>query len=88
MKVLLHRQFKKSFKKRIAPNPKPVARFTNRLMLFIEDYAHPELRTHDLVGKKIHLKAFSITGDIRVVYIQEEEDVVLFLDIGTHSQVY
>lgn len=87
MKVLFHRQFKKSYKKRIAPHPKLVARFTERLTLFIENPVHPELQTHHLVGEKIRLMAFSITGDIRVVY-RQEKDVVLFLDIGTHNQVY
>ena len=74
--------------KRIAPNVKLVAAFKERLALFVKDPTRPELRVHDLVGEKIHLKAFSITGDIRVVYHQEAEDVVLFLDVGTHNQVY
>lgn len=88
MKIRFHRQFKKSYKKRIASNPKLAARFKERLTLFIQNPTHPELQTHNLSGDKIHLRAFSVTGDIRVVYHQEEEDVVLFLDVGTHNQVY
>ncbi len=88
MKIRFHRQFKKSYKKRIASNAKLVARFKERLALFVENSASPELRVHNLVGEKIHLQAFSITGDIRVVYHQEAEDVVLFLDVGIHNQVY
>ncbi len=37
---------------------------------------------------KIELRAFSVTGDIRIVYFEINDESVLFLDIGTHNQVY
>lgn len=88
MKVLFHRQFKKSFKKRIAQHPKLVLRFKERLGIFIENPHDPILRTHHLVGDKMDLKSFSVTGDIRVVYCEESDETALFLDVGTHNQVY
>tara|TARA_Y100000031_G_C7996770_1_gene281753 strand:+ start:335 stop:601 length:267 start_codon:yes stop_codon:yes gene_type:complete len=88
MKVEFHKQFKKSYKKRIAPNLKLTNRFKERLELFLKNPNHPTLQNHDLVGKKLTLKAFSVTGDIRVVYALLKEDEALFLDIGTHNQVY
>ena len=39
--------------------------------------------TDGLEGKR----AFSITGEIRVIYV-ELEGCIVFLDIGTHNQVY
>ena len=32
-------------------------------------------------------RAFSITADIRVIYI-ETDDAIIFVDFGSHAQVY
>lgn len=32
--------------------------------------------------------AYSITGDIRVKYYEEDTQTVVFIDVGTHAQVY
>lgn len=88
MKIQLHKSFKKSFEKRVAHHPNLVTRFKQRLALFLENPYHPTLKNHELIGKRISLRAFSITGDIRVVYASLSETEVLFLDIGTHNQVY
>jgi len=45
------------------------------------------LRDHKLIGKKKNFRAFSVTGDIRVVYIIVDSNIWLF-DIGSHNQVY
>jgi len=46
------------------------------------------LKDHPLTGKKQGLRAFSITGDVRIVYHFVSDDFVEFLDIGSHNQVY
>jgi addiction module RelE/StbE family toxin len=80
--------FLKHYKKRIANNLSLKKRFKERVELFTENKNNPVLRNHALSGDLEGFYAFSITGDIRVVYKFEIETVVLFYDIGTHNQVY
>lgn len=81
------KQFVKHYRKRIKQNKNLQKRFAKRLRLFKKDRQNPILRDHKLKGSKIGLRAFSITGDHRVVY-KEFGNYILFLDIGTHNQVY
>lgn len=87
MRVARHRQFRHHFKKRIAPNPKLIKQFEARLKLFLKDRKNPVLKDHRLVGKQKNFRAFSITGDVRVIY-RVQGRVVRFYDVGTHNQVY
>ncbi len=82
-----HRQFKKNFQKRIAKDPKLVAQFEERLRLFSAGVRGIPLNDHALTGQLAGYRAFSVTSDVRVLYI-ETEDSMIFLDIGTHNQVY
>lgn len=50
-------------------------------------HEHPLIRDHALTGAKHGFRSFWVTGDIRIIYLQEEDDVQ-FYDIGTHNQVY
>ena len=87
MRAFFTKDFKKAYNKRIAPHNNLVARFESRYDLFIEDRQNPTLKDHQLNGKLDGHRAFSITGDIRVVYYIHE-NVAYFIDIGTHNQVY
>lgn len=88
MKVNLHKQFKKNYQKRIASNKNLAKKTQQRVRLFIKDPKSPLLKDHALTGKKEHLRAFSITGDIRIIYLIDNQKHCLFYDIGTHNQVY
>lgn len=88
MKILHHRQFDKHFHQRIAFSSKLVKQFCDRVTLFAANPQCPLLRDHALVGKKSGYRAFSITADIRIIYIQIDSNTVQFYDIGTHNQVY
>jgi len=79
--------FEKHFKQRIVPNKKLVKLFKQRLELFIKGELGYPLYDHALTAKLSGKRAFSVAGDIRVVYI-ELEDFIVFLDIGSHNQVY
>jgi len=87
MQIKYHRQFSKNFKKRIASKSNLVAQFQSRLDLFIENPNNSVLKDHKLTGKLSTYRAFSITGDVRVVYKIVDNDLWLY-DIGTHNQVY
>ena len=85
--VIFHRNFEKHYKQRIEPQPKLVRQFSERYKLFLSDERGKPLDDHALSGNLLGRRAYSVTGDIRVVYI-ELEDQIIFLDIGTHNQVY
>lgn len=87
MKIKYIGVFNKNFKIRIQPNNYLLKRFKERLNLFTQSSADPILKDHALKGSKEGLRAFSITGDIRVVYFFKGE-TVMFINIGTHEQVY
>ncbi len=82
-----HRKFEKNFQSRISPNTKLKKQFQARLQLFMEGVRDYPLDDHALVGAKKGLRAFSVGGDLRVVY-RETEEHYEFLGIGSHNQVY
>lgn len=88
MKIKLHPRFAKSYKLRIKPNSKLVQQTYERINLFRINPSLPLLRDHGLTGTKKSLRSFSITGDIRIVYLPVSQDEIIFLDIGSHNQVY
>lgn len=87
MKLEYYQKFIKHFRKRIEPNPNLFKRFEERVQIFLSNPNDPILKDHQLKGDKANFRAFSITGDIRVVY-HKGEDYIYFIDIGTHNQVY
>lgn len=87
MNINYHKNFIKHFKLRIELNPQLDKRFHERLNRFIQDRKDPVLKDHQLTGDKSEYRAFSITGDKRVVY-KEFGDEILLYDVGTHNQVY
>ncbi len=87
MTVRLHATFTKSYQKRVKPFPKLVKQFQQRLELFISNPKHLQLKDHALQGEKKTFRAFSITGDIRVVYYIHD-NIAFLIDIGSHNQVY
>ena len=87
MKAISTKSFKKIYAKRILPYKNLDKRFVERYRLFVNDSKNPVLKDHALSGKLQGYRAFSVTGDIRVVYYIHE-DIAYFVDIGAHNQVY
>jgi addiction module RelE/StbE family toxin len=85
--IIRHRKFEKNFKSRISPNAKLKKQFMIRLALFKEGIRDYPLDDHSLVGTMTGLRAFSVGGDLRVVY-RETDEYYEFLDVGSHNQVY
>ena len=81
------KQFQKRLKQRYAHQPKVLERLRYHLELFSHGIRKEPINDHRLTGKLRGLRAFSVGGDVRVVY-QETEDHYLLLDIGSHNQVY
>jgi len=86
-RIELHRSFVKNFAKRIVRNKKLSAQYEKRVDMFIGGKRDAPLYDHPLAADLQGRRAFSITADVRVIYI-ELEDKILFIDIGSHNQVY
>ncbi len=80
-------KFKKHFKERVQSHSNLYQKFNERVDLFVKSPDDPILKDHSLKGSKQRFRAFSITGDIRVIYFLEADNVY-FVDIGSHNQVY
>lgn len=87
MKVEFTHAFIKIFKKRFSHKQSIQKKFDKRARMFEQDHKNPLLLDHSLVGKLGGHRAFSVTGDIRVVYYIHN-NIAYFVDIGTHNQVY
>lgn len=87
MIIRRHPQFLKNYKKRVLAYPNLDKKFEERLKLFLQDAKNPVLKDHKLVGVLEGLRAFSVAGDVRVVY-RIIKGVLELYDIGSHNQVY
>lgn len=83
--IFLHKRFEKRYSKL----PKKIKNaFKERRDLFLEDVYNPILNVHMLHGEHKGYRSFNVTGDIRVVFKEVEKDVFLFVDIGSHGELY
>lgn len=79
----------KKFNKQLVKFPIEIERkFIERLMIFKDNPYHPILKNHNLKGKFSNCKSINITSDIRAIYKEEGADLVIFIEIGTHSELY
>jgi len=82
-----HHAFEKHYQSRISPHKKLVRQFEQRLELFLQGVRGYPLDDHPLGGTMKGLRAYSLGGDLRVVY-RETDQYYEFLDVGSHNQVY
>ncbi|MBI4068203.1 type II toxin-antitoxin system mRNA interferase toxin, RelE/StbE family [Candidatus Kaiserbacteria bacterium] len=81
--------FTKRFAKQRNKLPdKTKATCDERLRIFLQDQFHPTLHNHKLHGTYADCRSININGDIRAVYWHVEPDLVEFVAIGTHSELY
>lgn len=88
IEIAFSSSFKRAFKRKIGDNAEKAERFWERLEVFKNDPFDPTLRTHKLSGKLKHLWSFSIAHDLRVIFQFVENQRAVFIDIGTHKEVY
>jgi mRNA-degrading endonuclease YafQ of YafQ-DinJ toxin-antitoxin module len=89
MEVSFSDSFNKVFQKRIK-STEIENEFWIRLELFINDPFEAKLKTHKLSGRLKDLWSFSIEYDLRVVFFftKDKPKKAVFVDIGTHDEVY
>ncbi|MDP3740821.1 MAG: type II toxin-antitoxin system mRNA interferase toxin, RelE/StbE family [bacterium] len=85
MKIYYHRNFEKQLVKLREAERK---KFLERSSLFVRQPFHPVLNNHELSGKYRGYRSINIGGDLRVLYEPIGSDVVLFVTIDPHSNLY
>ena len=63
-------------------------RFYERLELFKNNPSDRVLRDHALKGNYIGYRSIDIQGDLRALYYIQNDKIIIFALIGTHSQLY
>ena len=88
MKILYKNSFKKAYKKRFLNNKKLTKLISLRINQFISNPNDPQLKNHNLLGSKKGFYSFSVTGDVRIIFYYDQDENAIFVDIGSHNQVY
>lgn len=84
MEIIFHKKFKKAYQKL----PKKIQiRFTEQLAVFLINPFDSTLNNHPLSGELSNYRSINVTGDIRAWY-EVQEQVIVFLKIGSHSELY
>ena len=58
-----------------------------KIKIFSDNPLDPTLRNHALKGKYKEYRSIDITGDVRALYLQQNNEAI-FDVVGTHSQLY
>lgn len=85
MIVLRSKQFVRDFQK-LSLKIKDI--FGERLRMFYANPYDPILNNHKLKGILQHYRSINITGDYRAIYEIYSENIVRFIRIWTHSEIY
>jgi len=80
--------FNKSFYKDYEKLPKKIQdKFWNRLEIFKENKTNKILNNHSVDKAFTNCRSINVTGDYRAIF-KEYDDMVVFVNIGTHSELY
>lgn len=94
MRVLVwDSSFKRAFKRVIRKNPRLEETILEVVELLVSDPFAPTLKSHKLKGDLEGLWACWVEYDCRIIYTfqpnpDEDEDMIVLIDIGTHDEVY
>lgn len=79
----------KRFDKKLAKQSVKIKKaFKRRTILFQNNVSSPILRVHKLSGALKGSWSFNVTGDSRVIFDWVDGETVIFVDIGSHSELY
>lgn len=84
MEAHLHKNFMKRFDK--IPL-KIQEQFYERLDLFLENKFNKILNNHSVEETYPNCRSINVSGDYRAIF-KEQEDIAIFITIGTHSDLY
>ena len=79
----------KGFDRQFSRLPRKIKlKFYERAALFVADPHAPLLHNHPLEGKYEGMRSINVTGNLRAIYRESENDSIFFVDIGTHHQLF
>ncbi len=85
MEIKLSPRFKKSFTKL---HPRVQRKAIEKIVVFRKNQFDPRLNTYKLHGERKGEWAYSVDYSYRIVFVFLGNDTVLYLDIGTHDELY
>jgi addiction module RelE/StbE family toxin len=89
VEVSFSQTFINKYKRKIKKNKQIESSFQKKIKIFLNNPFHNTLRTHKLTGNLKDLWSFSIQFDIRVIfYFEDNNSKAIFIDIGSHDEVY
>lgn len=81
-------EFSPIFNKKLAKAPTEIKFALKQVLEFFGDNPnHEALRNHPLTDKYAGIRSIDVTDDWRALYRKECERI-LFVDLGTHDQLY
>lgn len=82
-------KFHKDFDKELSKLPqKRRDKVIGAIDLFYDNPSEPSLRNHALKGEWLGYRSISAGGDFRLQFKMVSQNTVLFVAVGTHSQLY
>ncbi|TSC84224.1 MAG: Uncharacterized protein G01um101413_519 [Parcubacteria group bacterium Gr01-1014_13] len=84
MKIVYKKRFEKNFKK-LPPNVGE--QFYQRLNLFLQDKFDKTLNNHSVYKVFPNCRSINVNGDYRVIF-EDHGDLIVFITIDTHSNLY
>ena len=85
MKIILHKNFKKQYRKLKAGEKR---KFKERKDIFLQNQFHPLLNNHALRGEYAGFRSINITGDLRALYKPMNKHTAYFIIIDTHGNLF
>ncbi len=85
MRYILSNKFQKQLKK--TPE-KIIDKIGEKLNVFINNFMDPTLNNHSLKGEWTGYKSINITPNLRAIYKEVDKNLVRFVALGTHSELY
>ena len=89
MEISFSSSFRKALRKRLKGAATEEV-FWKTVEVFIKNPFEPKLKTHKLSGNLKGLWSFSLGYDLRIVFYftKDKPQKAVFVDIGTHDEVY
>ncbi len=88
MKVELSGRYDRMYRELLRRDPTMGKKVAERTILFHKNPKDTRLQTHALKKRMRGKYAFSVTNDIRIIFIWIGKSTVRFLAIGSHKTVY
>lgn len=85
MRIESHRNFEKRWAKLTKPQQ---TRAAAAIRLFVDDPSASQLRLHQLKGEGYPQYSISAGGDLRIHFAKVEDNHIVLMAIGSHSQLY